>query len=46
MNTLFDDGVVRDHTDTMLRDARRARLVRQAGQRRKSRREARRWSSD
>jgi hypothetical protein len=38
MNTLYSDGFVRDHTDSMLRDATRARLVRQAGLRRRSRR--------
>lgn len=46
MNTLFADGFVRDHTDSMLRDAKRARLVRQADVRRKSRRAARRRPTD
>jgi hypothetical protein len=46
MNTLFADGLVRDHTDSMLRDAKRARLVKQADRRRKSRRDARRGSTD
>jgi|tagenome__1003787_1003787.scaffolds.fasta_scaffold20904318_2 hypothetical protein len=46
MNTLFADGFVRDHTDSMLREAKRARLVKQAGRRRKSRRAVRRASTD
>ncbi len=45
MNTLFSEGFVRDHTDSMLLEAKRSRLVRQADRRRKSRREARRRST-
>ena len=35
MNNLFVEGYVRDHTDTMMRDAARSRLLRQAGARRR-----------
>jgi hypothetical protein len=35
MNTVFADRIVQDHTETLLADAARARLARQAGRARR-----------
>jgi len=46
MNSLFAEGVVRDHTETMMRDAARARLVRKVNACRKARRGRSRTGAD